>query len=53
MKIILSQEEMLKVVRRSFPPEMIPTDYEVDEVEAKGYPVSIFEITLSKKEEVK
>ncbi len=53
MKISLTQKEMLEVVRRSFPPEMIPTDYEVDSVEAKGYPVSSFEITLSKKEEVK
>lgn len=51
MKIIFNQNEILELIKRSFPPEMIPKNYSVESVEVKGYPAKDFEITLEKEEE--
>lgn len=51
MKLILNEEEMMILVRRSFPPELIPNGYRVESLEAKGYPVKNYEIILERKEE--
>jgi len=51
MKIILNPEEILALLKRSFPPELIPEGYEVTEVKSEGYPVRGFHISVEPKEE--
>jgi hypothetical protein len=50
MKIILDQDEIRTLLKRSFPPEMIPDGYEVTEVESQGYPLKEFHISLHRSE---
>lgn len=51
MKLILNEQEMLLLVKRSFPPEMIPPGHKVEGVETKGYPIKEFIITIDKEVE--
>jgi hypothetical protein len=46
MKLVFSKEELFGIVKRSFPPEMIPLDHEVVEVEETG-PSYAKEITIT------
>ena len=51
MKLILSSEEIMVLLKRSFPPHLIPDGYEVTGVESKGYPIKEFCISIDPKEE--
>ena len=51
MKIVLTTQELLTVVRKSFPPEMIPSDYVLTGVVSKGYSNDEYEIVLEKEKE--
>jgi hypothetical protein len=48
MKITFTEAEFFDLVMRVFPKEMTPTDYVVESIESKSYPVKTFEITLEK-----
>lgn len=50
MKIIMNQEEILIVLRKSFPPELIPQGHKVVKLETKGYPEREYEITVEKED---
>ena len=50
MKISMDKEEMMILIKRSFPKEMIPEGYTVTGVETKGYPEKEFAITLEREE---
>ena len=52
MKISLDKYEMLMLLKRSFPPEMIPDGHEVTDVKEEGYGHNTqYSITLHKKED--
>ncbi len=48
MKITLDKEEMMVLIKKSFPKELIPEGYTVIAVESKGYPEKEFIITIEK-----
>lgn len=50
MKISLDKEEVMILIKKAFPKEMIPEGYVVTEVESKGYPEREFIITIEKEE---
>ena len=51
MKITLDMVEMLAMVKKSFPHELIPAGHEVSDVKTAGYPEREFTITIGPKEE--
>ncbi len=53
MKRTLDKDEIMDLLKKAFPPEMIPAGYYVERLEEKGYPVKEFIVTLEKGEETK
>jgi len=52
MKISLTPKEMLAMVRKSFPTELVPDGYEiVGDVTTTGYPIKEYTIAIEPKEE--
>jgi len=50
MKIIMDKGEILDLLKRSFPKEMVPEGYEVTNIKAQGYPDENYSIIVEKKE---
>lgn len=50
MKIILNKEEMIEILQKSFPKEMIPNGYMVEKIDTEGYPDKQFVIQIEKVE---
>jgi hypothetical protein len=50
MKIIMDSKEMTSLVKKSFPPEMIPHDHVITDVKVTGYPEKEYTIIIEKKE---
>jgi hypothetical protein len=51
MKIILTESEMVDLLQKGLPANIIPEGYEILDVMTVGYPVSSFQIELIKKKE--
>ena len=48
MKIMLNSEEMVDLLKKSFPKEMVPNGYVVEKIETEGYPDKHFIIVMEK-----